>query len=533
MALRGLYMKRLTLIPYPRKVEFKEGELDCRKFELRGEPCFATQNFAEYAVKLGAEQGEGIKITYGINPELPTGPEGYILDADENGIEISASSDAGIRYAFCTLRQLYHNYGGKIPYLRIEDEPYLKFRGMHFDCCRHFFPKSVVLKFLDFCYLHKLNVFHWHLSDDQGWRIEIEKYPKLTEIGSVRSGTYFDNKPHGGFYTKSEIKEVIAYANVRGIEVIPEIDMPGHMQAALASYPELGCFDRKIEVCRYWGIMHDVLCVGKESTYEFVFGVLEEVMELFGGNTKYVHIGGDEVVRKRWHRCEHCRRTIEREGLRNEHELQAYFMKRVADWVVGKGFIPIVWNGVVSEKPINDKLVWQFWLDESGGDGSLALRQATNAGGYINSNLRQVYLDLPYGEVSFKSSYKFNPLPKNLPADKLVGAEFTLWTEYVQDFETACKRLLPRACALAEAMWLDSEKDGYKEFLTRLEPMLGYLKKDGYDSSPMNAVNPNPVRAIIQSATFRNSKLPERISNLIGDYDAWKISRKLRKEKKN
>lgn len=522
-------MDKILLIPYPKDVTVYGGWLDCRRFRLYGEECFASKDFENYAKKIGEENEEGTGIFFFIDPELALDSEGYVLDITDSGVSIKASAESGIRYAFCSLRQLYHHYCGVLPLCHIKDEPYLKHRGLLMDNGRHFFPKSDVLKMLDLCYMHKLNVFHWHLTEDQGWRIAIDKYPLLTEKGSKRSHTNFGLRPHGGFYTKEDVREVIAYANERGIEVIPEIDMPGHMQAALACYPELGCFGRKLKVSTHSGIKHDVLCAGKESTYRFVFGVLEEIVELFGENTKYIHIGGDEVVHHRWRLCGHCQALMEREGLKDEHELQAYFMRRVADWLTDRGFIPIAWNGIKTETVVNGNLVLQYWCRDYGGENTLEYKQAMQYGGFITSTSKYAYMDLPYGKISLKRSYEFNPLPENYPEEKLLGSEIALWTEYVPDFKTGSKRLLPRSLALAEAMWRKGDKDRYKEFLTRLYPALRYLKQEGFFVSPMRTVNPGKFRGFLQTLWFEKRQLHlEGLHYLIDD--AY-ISAKYRKKK--
>ncbi|MDE6550846.1 MAG: beta-N-acetylhexosaminidase [Clostridia bacterium] len=521
-------MSRLTLIPYPKRVDFKDGRLDCTRVDIVGSACFAARDFADYITQLGYSVGDGVKINYSVNSALALDKEGYIIDIGEGSIDISASDDAGIRYAFCSLRQLMHNYQGVLPRCVITDEPYLKFRGMLLDAGRYFYPKRDVLKLIDLCYYHKLNVLHWHLTEDQGWRIRIDKYPLLTDKGSRRSHTNFGIRPHGGYYTKEDAREIIEYANMRGIEVIPEIDLPGHTQAALACYPYLGCFDRKLKVATHWGVKHDVICAGKESSYQFVFDVLSEIIELFGGNTRYIHIGGDEVFRHRWSLCPHCRETMEREGLKDEQELQAYFMSRVCDWVVDKGYTPIVWNGLDCDKRVHEKAVWHYWSDEHGGSDDLVRKFAGESGGYLNSNSAHVYIDFPYGRTSLKKSYAFNPLPEGLPEDKLVGAVLTLWTEYIPNFKTACVRLLPRACALSETMWLKGDKD-YKEFESRLMPMVRYLKREGFKSVPLRVANPCALRGALQKAWFNRRVMHwQGLHNLIDDAN---VERKYKKKR--
>lgn len=511
-------MDRLRLIPYPKSVEFSDGALDCKTLRLCGEECFAAADFADSASGIGVSVTDTacVAVTYSIGGE-DIEDEGYTLKISKDGIDLRASTQAGLLYGFCTLRQLLSNYGATLPCCEIKDAPYLKYRGLLLDNGRYFFDKKYVLTIIDFCLLNKLNVLHWHLTEDQGWRIEIDKYPLLTQKGSKRSHTNFGVKPHGGFYTKSDIREIVAYANERNVEIIPEIDMPGHMQSAIACYPYLSCFDRKLKVATHWGVKHDPLCAGKESTYEFAFDVLDEVIDLFGKNTKYIHIGGDEVFRHRWSICPHCQAVIEKQGLKDEQELQIYFMRRVCEYVSGKGYIPIVWNGVDTDEVVHPNAVWQFWSDERGGKDSDVLRSAKNSGGFINSNSMFTYVDLPCGTVSLKQCYDFRPLPEGFPEEKFVGSEICLWTEYVPDFKTAQARLLPRACALSEAMWLDGEKD-YGDFENRLNFTTEYLAKQGFKSQPLKVANPGKLRAKLQNAWFNRRVLHwQGLHNLIDD----------------
>ncbi|MDE5911839.1 MAG: beta-N-acetylhexosaminidase [Clostridia bacterium] len=523
-------MERLKLIPYPSSVELFEGNVDCKEVDLVGEACFASDFFKDYAQKNSLTLSEnGVKIQYSIDSALAIDEEGYLLEISQDGIRINANSKKGLNYAFCSLVHLFSNYNGVLPYCKIQDEPYLKFRGMLLDVGRYFFPVEEVLKYVDFCFLNKLNVLHWHLTEDQGWRIEIDKYPLLTQKGSRRSHTNFGIKPHSGFYTKEQIRQVIAYANERNVEVMPEIDLPGHAQAALACYPYLGCFDRKLPVATHWGVKHDPLCAGKESTYEWVFNMLDEVIELFGSNTKYIHIGGDEVFRHRWSLCEHCQATIAKYGLKDEEELQAHFMRRVCEFVVSKGCIPMAWNGVDVDKTVHEKVVWQFWSDERGGSERLVQSLAHQSGGYLNSNSKYNYVDFPYGMTSLKQSYEMTPLPEGMDRDKLVGAELTLWTEYIPNFKKACRYLLPRTPALSEAMWNNKEKD-YQEFEQRLVPTLELFNKQGFRSASLKWANPSKLLGKCQTAWFNRRVLHwQGLHNLIDD--AY-VTRKYGKKRK-
>jgi len=511
-------MQGLKLIPYPFRVDFKDGQLNCKIIGLHGDECFAVENFKTNLSVLGiVVSDDGVPVNYTADCAGISCREGYELNVDGKGVAIKASAKEGLLYAFCTLGQLLFNFGGVLPYCSIKDEPKVDYRGLLLDCGRYFFPKEDVFRFIDFCLLHKLNVLHWHLTEDQGWRISIDRYPLLTEKGSRRSHTNFGCVPHGGYYTKADLKEIIAYANERNVQVIPEIDMPGHIQSAIACYPYLSCFDRKLKVATHWGVKHDVLCAGKESTYEFVFGVLDEIMEVFGGeNTKYIHIGGDEVFLQRWTMCEHCQAAIKREGLADESELQAYFMRRVSDYVVSKGFVPIMWNGLSTDRYLNNHEVLQYWEDKENGDEKVR-GFAEKCGGYINNDSAYTYVDLPYGKISLKKSYGYVPLPDNFPQEKFLGAEIALWTEYVPNFKRACLRLLPRSCALSETMWNNGGGD-YEEFESRLGSVLKYLELFGYESASMGAANPCKLRGACQRAWFGRRVLHwQGLHNLLDD----------------
>lgn len=521
-------MNRLNLVPYPKSVEIFDGTLDCKALRIAGDECFAVSDFVDKVKGMGAEisLADGVKITYAVGDCEISDKEGYILRIGDGGIDIKALEQAGLSYAFCSLRQLLFNYAFKLPYCLIKDEPYLKHRGLLFDVGRYFYSKDDVLKIIDLCYLHRLNVMHWHLSEDQGWRIEIDKYPLLTQKGSARSHTNFGIKPHKGFYTKADVREIVAYANERNIQVIPEIDMPGHIQSALACYPHLGCFDRKLPVATHWGVKHDPLCAGKESVYEFVFDVLDEIIELFGENTKYVHLGGDEVFKRRWQICERCQAVIKKEGLENEEQLLGYFMRRVCKYITDKGYTPILWNGLDADIEVSDDAVWQFWGGEGENDNDAA-RSAKSEGRQIASDSEHTYLDFPYGKLSLRKAYSFNPLNKGVREEKLLGAEISLWTEYVPNFKTACARLLPRMCALSEALWLKGEKD-YSDFERRLGYTVKYLNREGFKSRALKMANPSKVRGNLQNAWFNRRVLHwQGLHNLLDDaYVSRKFSKK-------
>ena len=291
-------------------------------------------------------------VTLRLAPGFDT--EEYLLEVTKRGVAVTASTPQAVLHGLRSLQQLIGD--GEIPACIIRDKPVFAYRGAMLDVCRHFFPVEDIKTYIDILSLHKINKFHWHLTDDQGWRIEIRKYPRLTEIGSKRSETLvgrydknrkgvYDGKPYGGFYTQDDIREIVRYAAERHIEVIPEIEMPGHGLAALTSYPWLGCTGGPYSVWTHWGISDDVYCAGKETTFEFVEEVLSEVLDLFP--SKLIHIGGDECPKSRWKACPHCQRRIREEGLKDEYELQSYFIRRIERWMHTRGREIIGWDEIL------------------------------------------------------------------------------------------------------------------------------------------------------------------------------------------
>lgn len=523
-------MERLKLVPYPKKATLSGATLRCGAVRLCGAEkvngLFVPDILSAYKVDVSPEG-----VAFDLRCEGEGDDEGYAIEISERGIKARAKSERGLFYALITVIQLILSYDGDLPCCEIEDSPYIPFRGLMLDTGRYFFKKEDVLKLADLCALHKLNVLHLHLTEDQGWRLETEKYPLLTQKGSVRSHTNFGIRPHGGYYTKRDMTEIISYCNARNIQVVPEFDIPGHSQAALACYPYLGCFDRKLNVATHSGVKHDILCAGKESTYRFVFDVIDEIAELFGDNTRYIHIGGDEAVKTRWKICPDCQAAMKKLGLKTENELQAHFMKRVADHVVSKGYIPIMWNETDLSLPCHDSMVWQLWTTA---DGAVTTEEIVGAacarGGLINSDSGYAYLDLPYAYISLEKSYAFDPVPEGTAPGKFKGAEAALWTEYVPDFKTACKRALPRLCALSEKMW--TGEGDYSEFCERLPAFTGLLADLGYKGSTARQASPGKIRALFQKLWFERRQLHwQGLHNLI-DNAAVKIKYADKEDKK-
>ena len=449
-----------------------------------------------------AKRGKGIKVR--IDQFVPA--EGYEMTISEEGIVIIGGSEAGIYYGLQTLRQIIVTNDGKVPYGFIADEPTFAYRGAHLDVSRHFFSVEDVKRYIDIIAAHKLNRLHWHLTDDQGWRIEIKAYPELTELGSQRKETLighglnpveWDGTPYGGYYTQDEIRDIVAYAAERYIEVIPEIDMPGHMIAALATYPELGCTKGPYEVRKTWGIAKDVLCAGRETTFAFIEDVLDEVVALFP--SKYIHIGGDECPKNRWKECPDCQKRIQEEGLKDEHELQSYFMKRVEKYLNTKHGRSIIGWDEILEGGVSKTATVMAWRGAK--RGVLAAKLGNNV---IMTPTHYCYLDFANtsnreknGEpicggrngkrpLTLRKVYSFDPYA-DLTTDEqrcIVGVQGNLWTEYIADFDHAQRMTLPRIAAIAEVGWTPMANKSYNDFSRRMHLLRKLYDKCGYKYAP-------------------------------------------------
>ena len=389
------------------------------------------------------------------------GEEAYRLTVTKDRIALAASNHRGLFWAAQTLRQLLpveRSVGPiSIPAMRIEDAPQFSYRGHMLDVGRHFMPVEFVKKQIDLLSYYKLNTFHWHLTDDQGWRIEIKKYPKLTEVGAWRTAA--DGSRYGGFYTQGQIRDVVEYARLRNIMVIPEIEMPGHASAALASYPELSCRKQPIDVPTDWGIFKDVYCVGDEFTFEFVENVLDEVIALFPA--PYVHIGGDEVPKDRWRESASSQKRLRDENLKDEHELQSYFVKRIQRYLAGKGKTLIGWDEIL-EGGADSSAIVEVWRGDAEGAKALA-----NGNKIISAG--PFYLDSPLNVLTLEKVYATEIVPAAYAShrEQVLGAEAPLWTERVTT-ANAETLLYPRLIALAEITW-NADKRDYPDFLQRLQ----------------------------------------------------------------
>ena len=434
--------------------------------------------------------------------------EAYQLTVASEQITIDGASPAGVFYGIQTLRESIDVAEPKslaFPTAVIDDAPRFAYRGMHFDVSRHFFTVDFIKQYIDILALHNLNKFHWHLTDDQGWRIEIKKYPRLTEVGSTRKETLighllkdkphqFDGKPYGGFYTQEQIKEIVKYAQDRYITIIPEIDIPGHTLAVLTAYPELGCTGKDCAVGTKWGVFDDVLCAGNEASYEFLEGVFDEITELFP--SKYIHIGGDECPKTRWKECPKCQAKIKALGLKGdaehtaEQKLQGYVVSRVEQFLKKKGREVIGWDEILEGDNISQDAIVMSWR---GTEGGIAAAQRHNRA--IMTPHYSLYFDYNQGEdpskeplsigeyLPVKKVYDYEPIDPKLTPEQgkyILGAQANLWTEYIASPAHAQYMLLPRLAALAEVQWTAPEKKNYADFLKRLGNLLNYYQKEGY-----------------------------------------------------
>ena len=424
------------------------------------------------------------EINVFLSPGLDS--DSYKLTIDSNGILIEAGKNAGTFYALQTLLELLPPEKVKelsVPQLKIEDNPRFKYRGMHLDVSRHFFPVVVIKKYLDYLAMYKMNVFHWHLTDDQGWRIEIKKYPLLQKVSAWRNGTLighlgdqpekYDTLLYGGYYTQDEIKEIVQYAIARHITIIPEIEMPGHALAALAAYPGLSCTGGPFEVGKTWGVFKDVFCP-KEKTFIFLENVLDEVCELFPG--KYIHIGGDECPKDRWKNCPHCRELIKKENLTDENGLQRYFTNRIAAYLKRKNKTAIGWDEIL-EKDLDSDAVIMSWRGYNGG-----VDAAVKGHDVVMAPASHCYFDMYQsrfsdgriaigGYLPIEQVYRFEPVPDVLNENQskhIIGAQGNVWTEYITDEQRLQEMIFPRMGALAEVLWSPKEKRDFNFFSSRL-----------------------------------------------------------------
>ena len=505
------------IVPMPQSIELQKGEPFVLETgvqilapaELQGEVEFLKQYLKEMTgndLPVVSQRAKKVRyIELALSPKVQE-KEGYVLTVNSRGILIQGGTAAGVFYGIQTLRKAM-TQGNAFPAVVITDAPRFSWRGMHLDCSRHFFPVAFVKKFIDLLALHNMNVFHWHLTDDQGWRIEIKKWPRLTTVGSQRSGTIIgtnsdidDGIPYGGFYTQAEARDIVAYAAARHITIVPEIDMPGHMLAALAAYPELGCTGGPYQVGHYWGVYKDVLCVSNPRVYEFVEDVLTEVMDIFP--SEVIHIGGDETPAEKWVSCKKCSDLYLKKVLQHpmggapaevgpdgsrtmpeypyeemvRSELQPYFTNKVFNILASKGRRALGWDEILEGSPAETMIMsWR---------GSAPGAKAAEAGhNVVMTPTTHCYFDYQQvedtefepsrcgGFIPIERVYSLDPAPDSLSVmarRHILGTQANLWAEYMTNEQMVEYQALPRMSALAEVQWTQPERKNYDAFLQRL-----------------------------------------------------------------
>ncbi|WP_418383042.1 family 20 glycosylhydrolase [Alistipes finegoldii] len=545
----GSHDPQIAIVPYPNHLETGRGT-----YRVTDRPVTCDSRTDErtqravvgFAARLATVTGGTNPVT--VADEVPASgirfvtdesfpAEGYELNVDGEGIEVRASQFPGFLYALQSLEQLLPAavYGTEpapdaaweVPCVKIADAPRFAYRGMHLDVARHFFSLDEVKRYIDVMAIHKLNTLHWHLTDDQGWRIEIKRYPELTAVGSIRKATVvrkewgtYDGTPYGGFYTQDEIRDVVKYAADRGVTVIPEIDLPGHMLAALTAYPELGCTGGPYEVWGRWGVADDVLCPGREKTFEFLEGVLTEVMELFP--SEYIHIGGDECPKVRWEKCPRCQAKIRQLGLKDdgehtaEHYLQSYVTDRIGKFLARHGRRIIGWDEILEGRAPSDAVVMS-WRGSEGGIAAAKLGHDV-----IMTPNSHFYFDYyqsldtdaePFGiggYIPMEQVYSYDPaFPELTPEQQrhILGVQANLWTEYVLSDEHLEYMLLPRLAALSEVQWCLPETKDWNRFIgsfrmDKIYSQLGYeFAKHIFGVTASYAVDPEKGGVVMTLTT--------------------------------
>lgn len=511
----------IKLIPKPAKFETRYGEFfinNDTKIYANEKATFAVKTFNELINKhcnfnvktIDDETKASIKFIIDINLD----EEEYIIDCTPDTLVVKHLTKAGAFYAVQSIRQLT-----KIDILNnadslsmhsvyIKDLPANKWRGLMLDESRWFFGPTVVKELLDMMAMFKLNVFHWHLTDNVGWRIEIKKYPKLTKIGSYRRGTQniawrnlkaVDNTPHEGFYTQEEIKDIVAYAKERNIMIVPEIDFPAHFVAAIASYPELSCEGKQIEVSPvHFEFAKVIACAGKESTYEFMYDVIDELSELF--DAPYFHIGGDEVPKAKWKKCPCCQEVIKRENLSGEEDLQGYVNNKLAVYLKRKNKKLIGWNEILKSKKLDSSIVVQYWTYHN---DKRVLEHLESGGEAIISKHQAFYFDMTYLQNNLKTTYEYSHEKYGLKdCQGILGVECALWTEWIFSLERLQFQMYPRLFAFSEVAWTPEEEKDYMNFRKRVDDFIPTLEYMGKIYCPLELVDSCKLKAHPASMKF-------------------------------
>lgn len=417
--------------------------------------------------------------------------EAYEISVEDAGIRIKASGEKGYAYALTTLFQMMAEGSGIIPKCRITDSPRYEKRGTMLDVCRHFFSVDEVKKIIEQCSLLKMNHFHWHLSEDQGYRVESTRFPKLNKIGSWRKlapedpivlkGLAKPGDKYGGFYTKDEIRDVVAYAKERQVEIIPEIDLPGHSSAILAAFPEYTCTGEPLKVKNTFGVHERIFCAGKGEVYQFLYELLDELMELFP--SKYIHLGGDEAPKTVWHDCPACNAQMKKQRLGSYEQLQSFFTRKVIEHIKEKGKTPIVWNESAASGDLDPSAVIQYWIEMAPGPSYVAL-DVDNGRKLIISAMNQFYCSSSYAEAPLRATLMYEPEVKGIPVpdENVLGIEAPMWTEWTSTPQDIERMLYPRLLAVAECGWTKDRT--VDDFMTRAERYL--------ECPAMNILTPIP-----------------------------------------
>ena len=466
----------ITIIPHP-----KESLILSSYFNLDNFNVYADKNSTAIAELLIIELNKldyisdsiilfedpikDFSINLLIDSSISAYTEYYDLEINKNFILIRGSDREGLIHGIYSLIQLIPRSSGiddsKLACVTIKDYPEFKWRGLLLDCCRHFMSIDFVKRYIDLLAYHKMNVLHWHLTEDQGWRVEIEKYPKLTDIGAWRKEK--DGSVYGGFYTKEQIKEVVNYAYHRGVNIVPEIELPGHSVAALAAHPEYSCTGGPFEVETDWGVFKDIYCAGNDSTFVFLENVLDEIIELFP--SKYIHIGGDEAPKYRWENCSKCKKRIQDENLQDTHELQSYFIQRIENYISSKGKKLIGWDEILDGGLAQGATV-QSWRGFNG--ASEAAKAGHDA---IVSPTSHAYFDYGLDAIDLEKVYNFDPIPTDVPNDKvkhIIGGECNMWSERAPQ-NTIDSKVFPRLLAMSEVLWDYPTIRDYNLFYERVQ----------------------------------------------------------------
>ena len=538
------------VIPMPNEVELGKGTFSVKGASLVMDDEMDPQSWAavsrfvkavETATGKPMKEGDG-GFSFTVNPELEA--EEYIIKVDKRGAAVQASALNGFLYACETLKQMLpaEVYGGRkakadwvLPYATIHDKPRFAYRGMHMDPCRHFWSIEETKRYIDVMAAYKLNRLHWHLTDDQGWRIQIRRYPRLTEVGAWRDGTVVgknwgttDGIRYGGYYTQDQLREVVAYAAERGITVIPEIDLPGHMVAALASYPELGCTGGPYKVWERWGVAKDILCAGNDDVFVFLENVLAEVMDVFP--SEYIHIGGDECFNgdaepdrpDPWDVCPKCARRMAQLGIRRgpqaKHYLQNYVTSRIQHFLTEHGRKVIGWDDIM-EGNLEPGATIMSWQGVKGGLAAAAQGfdaiMAPNSHFYFDYYQGQERDKEPFGiggYIPLERVYSYEPLT-GVPAGSqkhILGVQANLWTEYIATPEHLEYMLLPRMCALSEVQWCEASRKDYDRFNTSLDHTFAILDQMGYmyslDCRGLVGLDRKPARTAAELQSYLDAQ---------------------------